>query len=41
MHFGFMEVILFDSGHQHVSATYHQSEDGHMSGQNMLVTTIQ
>jgi hypothetical protein len=35
MHLGFMDVILLHSGQLHVLATFHQTEDGHTSGQNV------
>jgi hypothetical protein len=41
MHLGFMDVILSHSGQLHASAAFRQTEDGHTSGQNMLVTTMQ
>jgi len=36
----YMNVTLLHSDHRHVSATHHP-EDGHMSGQNMSVITVQ
>jgi len=41
MHLGLMYVILLHSGQQHISATFHHTEDGHTSGQNMLAATMQ